>query len=55
MDKRIKQLFYNKRKKTDWDFGSLDTFTNWYKTQFVEQNNCCYYCGVNQDDILLTK
>lgn len=53
MDKRIKQLYYNKRKKTDWDFGSLDKFTAWYKNQLEKQNNCCYYCGANQDDITL--
>ena len=28
-------------------------FTVWYKNQLTEQNNCCYYCEVNQDDIIL--
>jgi hypothetical protein len=53
MEKRIKQLFHNKRNKIDWDFGSLDNFTDWYKTQLAKQNNSCYYCEVNQDDIIL--
>ena len=51
MDNRIKQLYYNKRKKTDWDFGSLDKFTAWYKAQLAIQKNCCLYCNVNQNDI----
>ena len=53
MDKRIKQLFYNKRKKSEWKFGPKDVFNDWYVGQLKQQQNCCYYCNVNQNDISL--
>lgn len=52
-DQRINQLYYNKRNKAEWKFGPKDVFNDWYVGQLKQQQNCCYYCNVNQDDISL--
>ena len=52
-DKRINQLYYNKRSKAEWKFGPKDIFNDQYVGQLKQQQNCCYYCNVNQDDISL--
>ena len=45
---RVRQLFYNKRKLSNWKFLDFDDFYQWHQGQHIKQNGKCYYCGVEE-------